>query len=224
MKPKMLKHPFSWDERKVLIKDQVWYVPEYYDQYESFPFPGWEHEDLFHNKKPVMVEYCSGNGTWLSAKAQQFPEYNWVGVEKQFKRVRKLWSKAKNQSIHNMIALCGEAYTATRHYFPTESIHDIFINFPDPWPKNKHAKHRLIHREFVHEMWRILRSEGTVTVVTDDDHYSAQVIEEMHPRFKSVFAPPYFVTQFEGYGSSFFEELWRSQGKTIRYHQFRKES
>jgi len=126
----MLKHPFQWDERKVHIEDRVWYVPDYYEKYEEFAFPGWEY--LFSNKLPVRVEYCSGNGTWLSEKAKQFPEYNWIGVEKQFERVRKLWSKLKNLKISNLVALCGEAYTATRYYFPSESVSDIFINFPIP--------------------------------------------------------------------------------------------
>lgn len=224
MKPKDLKPPTNWEGRYVVIRDRVWYVPDYYQSYDQYVFPGWHSTELFGNDKPVVVEYCSGNGTWIAAKAVQQAHLNWLAVEKRFERTRKVWSKIKNGLLPNLVALCGEGYTATHHYFPSGSIHEAYINFPDPWPKTKHAKHRLIHQAFLDDVHRILRSGGSIYIVTDDVAYSDLTIAEFerHEGFESSYPEPYYITDLPGYGTSFFEDLWREQGREIRYHRFQK--
>jgi tRNA (guanine-N7-)-methyltransferase len=222
MRPKDLKSPHRWHDRQVSIYDRVWFVPSFYDNYQSFQFPGWQSPELFGNDNPIKVEYCSGNGLWIVEKAQQFPQYNWVAVEIKFERVRKIWSKLKNLNINNLIVICGEALTTTTHYFPSDCVDEVFINFPDPWPKRRHAKHRLIAPPFVDQVWRSMRKGGTITFVTDDPETGDRAIEELggNPGFQSRHPEPYFVNRLPGYGSSYFEMLWRSKGKEIRYHQF----
>lgn len=224
MKPKDLKPPTHWDDRRVMVQDRVWYVPECAQENESYVFPGWGHTDFFGNDKPVVVEYCSGNGTWIAGKALTQPEYNWVGVEIRFDRVRKIWSKIQNGKLANLLVLCGEARAATQRYFPSATVDQIFVNFPDPWPKKRHAKHRLFTPAFIDEMARVLKPDGTIFVVTDDPVYSEALLSEflIHPGYLSVYAAPYYVTDVPGYGASFFDTLWREKGRVIRYHQFRK--
>ncbi len=225
MKPSDLKAPFAWNARKVILEDRILYATTRCETYEEFKMPSWSAPELFGNDNPVRIEYCSGNGAWIAAKAQEFPDINWVGVEKKFERVRKIWSKIKNLQLPNLLAVCGEAYGATRRYFPSDSIACAYINFPDPWPKRRHAKNRLIRPVFVDEIARILAPGGSFTLVTDDPDYSKRMIVEMSgsAKFTSQYPEPYFITEMAGYGNnSFFEELWRSQGKTIRYHQFCK--
>lgn len=224
MKPKHLKSPFHWKDRRVIVQDRVWYVPEYYNHYDSFTFPGWQSTDFFGNDRPVYIEYCSGNGSWIAEKALLEPAVNWVAVELQFERVRKIWSKLKNRDIPNLMIVCGEAWLTTHHYIPSDSVSAVFINFPDPWPKRRHAKHRLIAQPFLTELQRILKQESLVTFVTDDKDYSDLTIAEFNqqPGFQALFPPHYYTEVMNDYGSSFFEELWRSKGKQIRYHQFVK--
>ncbi len=224
MKPEDLKSPFPWAARTVMIQDRVWYVPDYYDQYEKFIFPGWEDPLLFGNSRPVKIEYCSGNGAWIEAKAAENPQVNWVAVEKRFVRARKIWSKVKNLKLDNLIVVCGEAATMTRHYIPAETVSEVFINFPDPWPKVRHAKHRLIQPAFIQEMWRILKPGQLWTFVTDDPEYSLLFLEEMSSfsGFTSVYPAPHYITDYPDYGTSYFDQLWREKGKTIRYHQFNR--
>lgn len=226
MKPKNLKHPFRWEDRHVLIQDRVWYVPDYYDKYDQFQFPGWNDKELFGNERPVHIEYCSGNGTWIVDQAIAHPEVNWVALEKRFDRVRKIWSKIKNHELSNLIVICGEAYTTSRYYFPDSCFREIHVNFPDPWPKEKHAKNRLIQPRFSREMSRCLDEEGSVCLVTDDPDYSSQMIEVMRaePHFVSRFEEPFFEVLKEQYGSSYFEDLWRGLGRDIRFHQFIKKA
>lgn len=224
MKPGSLKFSFPIDKREVTVQDRIWYVPIYYVDYLSFNFPGWNDPIFFPKARPVKIEYCSGNGAWIAEKARQHPDINWIAIERKFLRVRKIWSKLKNYDLDNLLIVCGEGCQATRVYFPDQTIEEVFINFPDPWPKTKHAKHRIIQAPFVQEVWRILKPAGTFTLVTDDPTYSGEMIKTLQrcPGFASSFPSPYFTTEWDNYGNSFFEDLWRMQGKQIHYHQFKK--
>lgn len=225
MRPNDLKPIFTWKNRHIVIHDRVWYVPARVPaENKPFIFPGWSHPDVFGNDQPVNVEYCSGNGDWIANKAQQHPELNWVAVEKKFDRVKKIWAKIKNRQLSNLFVICGEAYASTKTYFTDQTISEVYINFPDPWPKNKHAKHRIIQSEFVQEMWRILRPESPFTFVTDDIPYSEWFTDVMQKSsgFQSLFPEPFYTHEQPNYGSSYFEELWRSKGKIIRYHQYKR--
>lgn len=224
MKASDLKFPYQWEERRPELKDKVLFVPSHYDKHQEWKFPQWEDPLLFGKKGKVIIEYCSGNGSWVIQKALLSPKDHWVAIEKKFERVRKIWSKLHNQGLHNLFVVCGEALTFTRYYLPTESVDEIYINFPDPWPKLKHAKHRLIQQPFTLELCRILKKGGRALFVTDHEGYSQQMIKEMldTPGLKSCFPPPYFKTEMENYGTSYFDALWRQKGKTIHYHQFEK--
>ena len=224
MKSKDLCPPFEWSDRRVMIHDRIWFVPLLHAPLHEFTFTGWEHPDLFGNQNPIHVEYCSGNGAWIIERALQNPEINWLAVEIKYQRVSKIWAKIKTLNLPNLVVVCGEGLNATRKYFPSQSIARSYINFPDPWPKNKHAKNRLVQLEFTAEVARILHGEGTFTLVTDDPTYSEQMISMMllSKAFCSEISAPHYRTDVENYGSSFFEELWRSRGKQIRFHQFKK--
>ncbi len=226
MKPKDLKCPFKWETRRPLVHDRVLFVPTYFDRHHEWTFPGFSDPGIFGNEHPVLVEYCSGNGDWVVAKAMEFPGLNWIAVEKRFDRVRKIWSKMKNQGVNNLLIVCGEALTFSRFYLPSSSIDEVFVNFPDPWPKRGHAKHRLIQTPFAEECARVVQPGGNMTLVTDDDDYSQQMIALLtaHQYWASRFPDPYHVTSWPGYGDSFFDALWRAKGCVIRYHQFERKA
>lgn len=218
----MLVRPYKWEERRVLLKDQVFFVPERLESYNSFQFPGFCDSQVFGNENPVYVEYCSGNGAWIVEKAKECPHINWIAVEIKFDRVKKIWNKARASGLTNLLIVYGEAHLVTDCYFPNSSVEQVFINFPDPWPKRRHFKNRIIQDSFMNQMKRLMKPKGIFTFVTDDIPYSEVLIAEMkrHPEFKNVYPDQGFVEELSGYGSSFFEELWRAQGKKIRYHRY----
>jgi tRNA (guanine-N7-)-methyltransferase len=224
MKPEDLKPLYPKEEQRTFIHDRVWYIPKRSLTQTDFFFPGWNHSDLFDNEQPVVVEYCSGNGAWIANKAAANPEINWVAVEMKFDRVRKIWSKIKNQQLKNLIVICGEANMVTTKYFADHSISDVYINFPDPWPKKRHTKNRLIQSTFANELARILKEGKNLTFVTDDAPYSEWFIDVISKQkhFVSVYPQPYFLTDEFDYGTSYFDQLWRSKGRSIRYHSFQK--
>lgn len=225
MKPKDLKPPFTWKDRRVELAGGVLFVPEHYDRYDEFQFPGWDAPMLFGKERPVRIEFCSGNGDWIAHRAGKDRESNWVAVEKMFDRTRKIWSKAKNFGLDNLFIICGEALLATSLYLPPSSVEEVFVNFPDPWPKQRHAKHRLIKEPFLNQLERILKPSGLVTLVTDDREYCQQMIQQFinSSGFQPVYPAPYYVTEYLNYGSSYFEDLWKRKGRLIHYLQFARE-
>lgn len=225
MRPENFKSPFKRGERReVMIEDRVWHIPPLGLETSSFAFPGWEDKQLFGNANPVHVEYCSGNGAWIASKAAENAKINWIAVEKKYERVKKIWSKIKNFNLNNLIVISGEALLSTKYYFPSGSISAAYVNFPDPWPKSRHAKHRLIQPAFIQEVARILHHSGDLSLVTDAIDYSSQMIEVLvgSELFDSSLPSPYYTEEVEDYGSSYFDQLWREQGRKIRYHHFQK--
>lgn len=225
MKPEDLKPPCPREDQRTIIHDRVWYIPRKQNRSQKFIFPGWEHPDLFGNTLPVIVEYCSGNGAWIADKAQTNPHLNWVAVEMKFERVKKIWSKIKNFQLHNLIVICGEATMATADFFPNETISDVYINFPDPWPKRRHFKNRLIQLAFTDQLYRILKNGKFLRFVTDDVSYSDWLVEVMrnYKDFASIYPYPFYLVDDADYGTSYFDQLWRSKGRSIRYHCFQKQ-
>lgn len=141
---------------------------------------------------------------------------------KKFNRIQKIWSKMKNFQLDNLFIVCGEAFSFTAHYVPEDSFEGIFINFPDPWPKGKHAKHRLIQKEFVTQLARVSKLNAKAVIVTDHAEYANSISKMvfLHSSWTPIFPDPYFITAWEDYGTSFFDQLWRDKGKTIHYLQF----
>ena len=203
--------------------DHILYIPKYFEHQKEWGFPGWDHPDLFGRDAPLHLEYCAGNGAWILEKALAHPEINWIAVEKRFERVRKIWSKIRNFQLKNLFVVCGEALTYTTHYLPPDCLDAAYVNFPDPWPKEKHAKNRLLQEPFFSEMARVCKRGSEVTIVTDHQGYATQVTESMsqHPQWESAFAPPHYVTEWKNYGASYFGDLWQQMGLTIYYMQFR---
>lgn len=224
MKPKDLKYPHSFEERKPTIHEGVLFIPKHYYLHHEWKMPELASTQIFGNKNPVYVEYCSGNGQWICEKARENPHINWIGVEMRFDRIRKIWAKKNNMGLNNLFLVCGEAQPFTKYYLKDNVVDAVFVNFPDPWPKEKHSQNRLLQNPFISDLSLVVTPKGIVTVVTDDEVYSQQVIEEMlrSELWQSRYQDPFYLNQWpEGdYGTSFFEELWRAKGKMIRYMQF----
>ncbi len=220
MNPKNLIYPFKWEDRRPFIYKQILFIPNYYENHREWTFPGFE--VLFGKKAPVCIEYCSGNGDWIIERAEKSPDTHWVAVEKRFDRVRKIWSKRENKGLSNLVIVCGEALIFSRDYVPSGSIDKIFINFPDPWPKGKHAKHRLVQPLFIKELFRLSVKGANATIATDDPSYRDQMIQQIHLHhgWQSSHLDPFYRTEWENYGTSWFERLWREKGRCIYYMNF----
>jgi len=222
MRPKDLPIFFKWEERRPMLYDGILAIPQYYEEHENWAIPSIE--KIFGNGNSIQVEFCSGNGEWIAALANDNPHINWIAVECQFKRIRKIWSKKKNHSLDNLLIVSGKAEDFCHHYLTEESISNLYINFPDPWPKRRHADHRLIKAPFTNRLAQVTRSGGSALFVTDDGPYCEQIIEEMQkcPSWQPSFSDPFYVGEYEAYGESYFHRLWKKVGRKIRYIQFER--
>lgn len=215
-KPSDFIIPCDWDSRKPFLLEKCLYVPAHYEGHQGFNLT-WD--AVFEKSQPIQVEFCSGNGEWIAEMAKKSPETNWIAVERDFDRARKIWLKIFRLKLNNLFVVFGEGLTFSTYYVSDASISGVFVNFPDPWPKRRHAKHRLIRASFVQQMSRILCNKGPITLVTDDAAYSDVIVREFSA-WKSEFAPPCYVTEWPEFGSSYFYSLWKQKGRIIRYHRF----
>lgn len=215
---------FKWEERRPLLHEGLLFVPRYYFKHEDWSMPDFSSAAVFGNDREVQIEFCSGNGEWITRVAKENPQINFIAVEWQFKRVRQIWSKKKNHDLRNLLIVCGKAEDFCQYYVKEGSISKIFINFPDPWPKSKHAKNRLLKAPFTERMAMISKEGSKAMIVTDDKVYTGQVIDEMKnsEKWTPSFAEPFYRTAIENYGSSYFNRLWESKGKQIHYIEFIK--
>lgn len=221
-KPTDLIIPFSFQERRPFNLESFFFIPEYYDKHDLYGCLNLSKEEIFPIQNPVNIEYCSGNGQWIIDQAKKNPNINWIAVEYLFERARKIWVKKHNQGLKNLFVVFGEGFVFTKNYLIDDSISNVFINFPDPWPKKRHIKKRLVNPLFMKELSRIVKKEGTLTLVTDDEEAQKWMAEAAmdSQKWKSLYDYPYFVTKLENYGDSYFDSLWRSKGKEIKYIQF----
>jgi tRNA (guanine-N7-)-methyltransferase len=217
MRPKDLKFPSTWNQQRPLLHEGVLIIPKCFGKHGDFCL-----KSEMDFSCPVSVEYCSGNGDWVIEQAKLKPSHFWIAVEKQFKRVKKIWSKMRNHQIENLLIVCGDALTLTLAYLWENAAEEIFVNFPDPWPKPRHAKHRLIQKPFVDAVSSLVLQGGRAVYATDHHPYALQMIEEMeeHQSWKSVFPKPFFIQEWEGYGRSWFGDLFEKKGKQTYFIQY----
>ena len=147
--------------------------------------------ELFPRSQPLEIELGSGDGSFLVAHAQQHPEHNFIGVERLLGRIRKLERKGLGDHVANLRGVRIESAYFLRYLLPPHSAVALHIYFPDPWPKRKHRRHRLISADFPALARAVLEPRGTVYLRTDDADYFAQMKEvfENNREFQAVTTP-----------------------------------
>jgi tRNA (guanine-N7-)-methyltransferase len=132
---------------------------------------------LFPQMQPLEVELGSGDGSFLVDYAARHPELNLIGVERLLGRLRKIDRKGRRAGLANLRCVRIEAWYFLKYLLPEHSVRAIHVYFPDPWPKRKHHKHRLINTDFPATARQALAPGGVVYLRTDDAAYSAQMRE-----------------------------------------------
>ncbi|MCH9621500.1 MAG: tRNA (guanine-N(7)-)-methyltransferase [Chlamydiia bacterium] len=222
MRPKDLEFTIKgFETRKPSFSDGVLTIPSYFEKHDRNLFP--ELNTKLERYQTIHVEICSGNGEWIAERAQKNPEILYFAVEKKFMRIRKIWSKMKNKGLENLIIVSGMGEDFLDHYLDRESIDEVFVNFPDPWPKKRHAKHRIIKESFLKPVYDVLKADGQITTTTDSKEYSEEMIEVFSASdlFNNLY-PNGFTPLDESYGGSYFKRLWSEMGRKNRLMTFKK--
>ena len=145
-----------------VIAESPYVVPE--DTLEACP--GTWHE-IFGNDHPIHIEIGMGKGQFITQMAKENPDINYIGIEKYSSVLVRALDKRADLELENLRFMRMDAEDITSYFAPDE-ISKIYLNFSDPWPKERHAKRRLTSRQFLERYDKILAPEGTVEFKTDN--------------------------------------------------------
>jgi tRNA (guanine-N7-)-methyltransferase len=133
---------------------------------------------LFGRSAVMQVDLGCGDGSFVCELAQQFPEKNFLGIERLTKRVEKV--RRKTEKIENVRVLRADTLFAVRYLLPENSVETFYLLFPDPWPKRRHQQRRIFTREFLDAIAIALEEHGFLRVATDQRDYFRHIERLSH--------------------------------------------
>lgn len=136
--------------------------------------------ELFGTDAPIDIEVGMGKGRFLITLAQQNPEINYVGIEKFSSVLIRALEKQNELRLPNLYFLREDA-TELTEFFGKSEVDRIYLNFSDPWPKDRHAKRRLPSREFLQRYDEILIQSGVIEFKTDNLELFRFALGELEP-------------------------------------------
>ena len=186
----------------------------HYDPHLSPNFPlNWGR--IFKRRASLVVEVGCGNGEFLVEWAKSRPDWNFVGIELSLASGERLLSRIYQNGLQNVRLLRDDARFILRELFANESVAQVMLNFPDPWPKEKHKARRLIDRGFVQTLGTILEKQGIFDLFTDQKWYAEEakgVFEESNAfKISSIKQNP------QRSSSTKYERKWKELFRQI-YH------
>ena len=132
---------------------------------------------LFTAEQPLELELGCGDGSFTLRYALAHPDRNIVALERLLGRITKVDRKGYRAGLKNLRLLRAEAAYVLEHLLPPGTLDAIHVYFPDPWPKKRHHKNRLISEPFPPLARRLLKAEGIVYLRTDNVEYFEQMLE-----------------------------------------------
>jgi tRNA (guanine-N7-)-methyltransferase len=171
---------------------------------------------LFGNDHRVVLEIGSGKGRFLIGSAIEQPEANFIGVEKSLHYHRVIRERVAKRNLANVRLINHDAFLVLRDMLPAASIDEIHIYFPDPWPRKREQKRRIIRAEVMQEIARVLVPGGSGIYVTDHREYfevAAPVIEQFFRTERRVPKPDdpartNYEAKYRAEGREIFEVRW----------------
>ncbi len=137
-------------------------------------------KNIFGNDKPIHIEIGMGKGKFIYTMAKEHPEINYVGIEKYSSVLLRAIQKMEQEELPNLRFLRMDAEDITK-VFAAGEVERIYLNFSDPWPKDRHAKRRLPSRQFLARYAVILGKEGKLEFKTDNRMLFDFALEELAP-------------------------------------------
>ena len=178
-------------------------------------YPEWQSQ--FGNSQPIKLEIGFGMGDFLIEMATREPHSNFVGIDFSQNGIRKIMARIKNLQLNNIRVVYGDVREKIPLLFENGELDTVYINFPDPWPKKRHFKRRLIKPALVKLIARKLAPAGHVYLATDSEPYALEILEYFNaePLLQNVNPEPGFFadrdhlpkTKYEK-NKELFEDFW----------------
>jgi tRNA (guanine-N7-)-methyltransferase len=193
--------------------DALW--PRYGIEYANTPL---DLSSAFGRKAPRTLEIGFGNGENLLSLAAAHPARDFLGVEVHRPGVGRVLLGVEAQAIGNLRVICHDAVEVLERQLPPDSLDEILVLFPDPWPKKRHHKRRLVQGPFAALLTSRLAPGGTLRLATDWQPYAEEMLATLHavPGLLNLSADGDFVprpqerspTRFERRGERLGHEVW----------------
>ena len=173
---------------------------------------------LFGRHAPRTVEIGFGNGENLAKMAAAHPERDYLGIEVHRPGVGRLLLAVEAALLTNVRVICHDAVEVLRGQISQQSLDEVVILFPDPWPKKRHHKRRLVQGAFIELVTDRLRPEGVLRMATDWQPYAEEmlVVLTANPRLRNLAADGTYIprptertaTRFEKRGERLGHDVW----------------
>jgi tRNA (guanine-N7-)-methyltransferase len=178
--------------------------------------------EVFGNENRTALEIGFGEGDFLIEMAKRRWDWNFIGIEIKRKRFKKAVKRAEREKATNVRLLLMDAKIAVEEVFAEGTLSEIYMNFPDPWPKDRQKKHRIISPKFLHELSRIMKPMASLEIASDHRDYVSYIAEvfENMDIFRSEFESPAYVNSLPDRPFTKYEMEFRERGRDIYYLRF----
>ena len=172
---------------------------------------------------PLDVEIGFGNGAFLVELAMASPERQFIGVERSLGSLTRLFSRLVRDDVQNVRVIQADASFVLDRLFGPEDVSRLFVNFPDPWPKERHHPRRLIQPDFVKLIGRRLAADGEVMIGTDHAKYAEWITEVLEGQTDLVSKnATTFVSEISGRKPTKYEQKAREIGSRIHFFAWKR--
>ena len=174
---------------------------------------------IYDLSRPLEIEVGCGRGRFLTGRAAQNPDCEFIGVERMLERVHVFDGKTRRMGLTNAHVIRLEALYTFHYLLPEHHARTVYVFFPDPWPKKKHHSHRLFGPLFLNALWKRLEIGGRLEFATDHEEYFHTVeecfagdarFERVAPMERGPEAWTEFETLFRGQGLPIHSAAWKS--------------
>lgn len=178
----------------------------------------------FGADRPLRIEIGVGNSDFLIEVALREPDFNYLGFEYSGKRVEKFLKRVRSRGLSNIRLLRVNVLPVLGQLVAPGTVDRFYINFPDPWPKRRHQKHRLIQPPTAALLCRLLRQGGGLSLRSDAAAYAAQMLEVLDAAegLENLSGPGRFAAAPRDAIPTRYEIKYRGEGRPIHYLEYRK--
>ncbi len=179
---------------------------------------------IFGNKNPLALEIGCGIGDFIALTAAERPETNFIAIDFYNKGCYKTCRRIDVRGLKNVRVLREEARQFITERIPKGSLTAVYINCPDPWPKKKHRKRRLVNRPFLEFLREYLSPDADFFFATDFDDYGIDVAGMMAglDGFENRLTPDLYRHELDSYHLSKYMRKFMAEGKRIYFVHYRK--
>jgi len=180
-------------------------------------------EKIFGNKNPVVLEIGSGRGELIAKLSEDNPDCNYLGIELSGKRIASILRKIEPDYNPNVRLIKAKVDLNFLDLIPDRSLAQVLIFHPDPWPKRKHHKNRLINNMFINNLAGKIKPEGEVLICTDNEDYAFRIMHcfSNSECYKSIYKQGHSREPFWNDVSTHFETKMTSEGYKPYYMRYK---